>query len=116
MLTKVKKVSETTTTALLANKPSISGNNKQVKKKLCMMMMVNGGSGEEMQLKPLSTRAKREPLPMRLRALPKSYWEEPNRPNVTSLITTCLPQLFKTDMDFTGKSQIKKQANIGISM
>jgi hypothetical protein len=40
-------------------------------------------TGSNIHLKPLSNKAKREPLPMRLRALPPSFWQHPNQPNVS---------------------------------
>ena len=49
-------------------------------------------------LKPISNKAKREPLPMRLRALPMSFWQQPNQPNV-SPATMYLPPLFKNEID-----------------
>jgi hypothetical protein len=94
--------------------------NKKAKKKLCMMLdggiginqsdlnsVLGGGEitstpmtttcGDTgIQLKPLSSKAKREPLPMRLRALPPSFWQQPNQPNV-SPGTMYLPPLFKND-------------------
>ena len=52
------------------------------------------------ELKPISNRHKREPLPMRLRALPPSFWQQPNQPNAlpTSMY---LPPLFKSELDTT---------------
>lgn len=39
-----------------------------------------------------------EPLPMRLRALPPSFWQQPNQPNV-SPSTMYLPPLFKNEIE-----------------
>ena len=60
----------------------------------------SGGAnaGNESILKPISNKAKREPLPMRLRALPLSFWQQPNQPNV-SPGTMYLPPLFKNEID-----------------
>lgn len=58
-------------------------------------------------LKPISNKAKREPLPMRLRALPMSFWQQPNQPNV-SPATMYLPPLFKNEIDGVEDSNRKK--------
>ena len=57
-------------------------------------------------LKPISNKAKREPLPMRLRALPMSFWQQPNQPNV-SPATMYLPPLFKNEIDEVEESNCK---------
>lgn len=41
---------------------------------------------------------KKDPLPMRLRALPPSFWQQPNQPNV-SPGTMYLPPLFKNEIE-----------------
>jgi hypothetical protein len=53
---------------------------------------------QNVQLKPISSKLKREPLPMRLRALPPSFWQQPNQPNI-SPSTMYLPPLFKSEIE-----------------
>lgn len=77
----------------------------KAKKKLCMMINTDlspitasiKDDRQNIQLKPISNKAKREPLPMRLRALPPSFWQQPNQPNAT-LSTMYLPPLFKNEI------------------
>ncbi len=86
--------------------------NNKAKKKLCMMNVdsaslllgtgyhfneQNGRTNATLQFKPIPNKAKREPLPMRLRAIPPSFWQEPNQANV-SPATMYLPPLFKNEM------------------
>ena len=108
---KLKKTE--TCSNLLSNLGKTSNTNTKAKKKLCMMnsdvsnlninatnMNDNGceSSANESILKPISNKAKREPLPMRLRALPMSFWQQPNQPNV-SPGTMYLPPLFNNEID-----------------
>ncbi len=51
------------------------------------------------QLKPI--KHKRDALPMRLRALPQSFWQQPNQSNV-SPGSMYLPPLFKHESDDDG--------------
>jgi len=105
-----KPANTTTTTTTTTTKL-----NNKAKKKLCMMLNStdtlspiipihsnnNNNNNKEynnsIHLKPISNKAKREPLPMRLRALPPSFWQQPNQPN-SSLNTMYLPPLFKNDI------------------
>ena len=115
MLNKLKKGE--TCSSLLKQQQQTNGANKstnKAKKKLCMMNSevanLNVGisetvSGSELQndrqnvqLKPISNKAKREPLPMRLRALPMSFWQQPNQPNVSPGVMY-LPPLFKNEIE-----------------
>lgn len=115
MLNKLKKGE--TCSSLLKQQQQTNGPNKstnKAKKKLCMMNSevanLNVGisetvSGSELQndrqnvqLKPISNKAKREPLPMRLRALPMSFWQQPNQPNVSPGVMY-LPPLFKNEIE-----------------
>ena len=118
MLNKLKK-GETCSSLLSKQQQQLQKNEpkstNKAKKKLCMMnsdvanlnVGINGGetvSGSELadrqnvQLKPISNRAKREPLPMRLRALPMSFWQQPNQPNVSPGVMY-LPPLFKNEIE-----------------
>ena len=58
----------------------------------------NNNNDDNIKLRPISNKAKRDPLPMRLRALPLSFWQQPNQPNV-SPGTMYLPPLFKNEID-----------------
>lgn len=48
--------------------------------------------------KTILSKSKREPLPMRMRALPASFWQQPNQPNI-SPGTMYLPPLFRNEID-----------------
>jgi hypothetical protein len=108
-----------TTTAATAETSSGGKTTNKAKKKLCTMntddiqmdekqtqpqqQSVNNScllvtDQQNVQLKPISSKAKREPLPMRLRALPSSFWQQPNQPNI-SPSTMYLPPLFKNEID-----------------
>lgn len=95
---------------------SAASNTIKSKKKFCSMqndslLMLNGGENNNYnneltatvattgKLKPISNKAKREPLPMRLRALPMSFWQQPNQPNVSPGTMYLLPPLFKNEID-----------------
>ncbi len=116
----IKQINSTSTGSLSINEScSNSQANKKAKKKLCIMLdgglgltqsdlnsvlgdisdqptTQNNNNNNSIHLKPLSNKAKREPLPMRLRALPPSFWQQPNQPNV-SPGTMYLPPLFKNE-------------------
>lgn len=62
----------------------------------CELLVDKQHHNGSLQLKPISSKAKREALPMRLRALPASFWQQPNQPNV-SPGTMYLPPLFKNE-------------------
>ncbi|XP_064642546.1 uncharacterized protein LOC135496905 [Lineus longissimus] len=49
---------------------------------------------------PPKSKPRREPLPMRLRALPQSFWQQPNKPQVCSpaSVFPSLPPLCKDDV------------------
>lgn len=110
------KLKKTETCSNLLNNlnsaPKTLSTNTKAKKKLCLMssdvsnLNINGTNmnsdhfsdvNNEL-LKPISSKAKREPLPMRLRALPMSFWQQPNQPNV-SPGAMYLPPLFKNEID-----------------
>jgi hypothetical protein len=97
-----KKQDDSTT--VCGSKSSNTQKNTKAKKKLCMMLIADPMSSKEetkansIQLKPISNKAKRDPLPMRLRALPPSFWQQPNQPSASLTSTMYLPPLFKNDI------------------
>ncbi|CAF0716223.1 unnamed protein product [Brachionus calyciflorus] len=94
-----KKLNYSSSTGAL---PETFDSKTKVKKKLCIMnnecLTQIENTESPIQLKPISNRQKRDPLPMRLRALPPSFWQQPNQPNI-SPATMYLPPLFKNDID-----------------
>jgi hypothetical protein len=74
---------------------NVNNNNNQ---ELIMQNEQLNNTDDSIKLRPISNKAKRDPLPMRLRALPLSFWQQPNQPNV-SPGTMYLPPLFKNEID-----------------
>ena len=118
------------------NEMAINKSSPKAKKKFCMMLdghsltisanetlsaIINDLSNSKqqqqnnIQLKPLSNKAKREPLPMRLRALPPSFWQQPNQPNV-SPGTMYLPPLFKNGSIENGVVEDNEDGGNSISL
>lgn len=63
--------------------PTSSVSRPKIKKKKTALLSVRDGL-KKREPTPPKTRPKREPLPMRLRALPQSFWQQPNVPHTVS--------------------------------
>jgi uncharacterized cupredoxin-like copper-binding protein len=112
-----KLTSSSSTSSLLPNTTSTTKSNNKAKKKLCMMIDVPGselvsilGGVNNDQLKPLSNKQKREALPMRLRALPPSYWQQPNQQNVPPS-NMYLPPLLKYEIEHSSESDLQSSSS-----
>ena len=89
MIAPTTNASSTTTTTLIQQSNLINNCNQNG------VMDINNN----IQLKPI--KHKRDALPMRLSALPQSFWQQPNQSNV-SPGSMYLPPLFKHDSDDDG--------------
>lgn len=90
-----KKLNPSSSTGALAENSEAK---PKAKKKMCVMNpdLLTENSDSSVMLKPI--RQKREPLPLRLRALPASFWEQPNLPNI-SPATMFLPPLHRNEIE-----------------
>ena len=96
----------------------------KAKKKMCVMNpdYIAENCESSVKLKPI--RQKREPLPLRLRALPASFWEQPNFPNV-SPATMFLPPLHRNEIEndicehtndeYTYSSNVSREREVRVS-
>ncbi|GFS17909.1 hypothetical protein ElyMa_003250300 [Elysia marginata] len=81
-----------------------SNNAFRLKKKKCSAMIVNFREGyKKREATPPKLKPKREPLPMKLRALPQSFWQQPNVAHQVSPATLfpILPPLPNKDTEET---------------